>query len=233
MKLLDWQKVINNRYNHLLVVQVSLLVLYPILARLETKIPVATLIFLLALAPALHVVLSRKHFLILMSIGVMAFLLEWVEPIWMPSRGKASGDVRYITASILTLYAIFFMFTIVILARRIATRTIITGDTVKGGISVYLLIGFLWAVFYRIMLMFDPGAFSNMEFAGTDCTYFSLVTLTTLGYGDITPVTNYAKFLSVLEAFVGQIYIAIFIAQLIGLKIAKRIREEMIIDSEK
>jgi hypothetical protein len=53
--------------------------------------------------------------------------------------------------------------------------------------------------------------------------YYSFVTLTTLGYGDITPASSYAKSLAILEAFVGQIYLAVFIAQLVGMRLAERL----------
>ncbi|MHC4519057.1 MAG: potassium channel family protein, partial [Planctomycetota bacterium] len=52
---------------------------------------------------------------------------------------------------------------------------------------------------------------------------YSFVTLTTLGYGDVTPVSAYAKNLAILEALVGQIYLAVFIAQLVGLRLAERL----------
>ncbi|MHC4758286.1 MAG: potassium channel family protein, partial [Planctomycetota bacterium] len=59
-----------------------------------------------------------------------------------------------------------------------------------------------------------------------DCYYYSFTTLTTLGYGDIAPVTSYAKILAVTEAVVGPIFIAIFIAQLVAMNMASKLREE-------
>jgi voltage-gated potassium channel len=58
-----------------------------------------------------------------------------------------------------------------------------------------------------------------------DCFYYSFATLTTLGPGDISPVTTVAKLLAILEAFSGQVYLAIFIAQLMGLNLGKKLRE--------
>ena len=62
------------------------------------------------------------------------------------------------------------------------------------------------------------------ETAGFDCYYYSFTTLTTLGYGDITPVAKYAKILAIMEAITGPIYLAIFVAQIIGMNIAQKMK---------
>ncbi|MHC5179147.1 MAG: potassium channel family protein, partial [Planctomycetota bacterium] len=62
------------------------------------------------------------------------------------------------------------------------------------------------------------------ETAGLDCYYYSFATLTTLGYGDITPVADYAKILAILEAVAGPVYLAIFVAQIIGMNIAQKMK---------
>ena len=95
----------------------------------------------------------------------------------------------------------------------------VTGDTVKGGISIYLMIGILWYMFYELILLIDVDAFSiqieNLE--TYKLVYFSYTTLTTLGYGDISPLNKLAMALANLEAIIGQMYPAIFIARLVTL----------------
>ena len=104
----------------------------------------------------------------------------------------------------------------------------VSSDTIKGGISIYILLGFFWAVLYMIMLMLDPDALTNISStegtAGFECYYFSFTTLTTLGYGDIVPVAKYARVLATLEAVAGPVYLAIFVAQVIGLNIAQKMK---------
>jgi len=95
------------------------------------------------------------------------------------------------------------------------------GDRVFGAIVLYLLIGLTWAVAYSAISLHVPHAFAGN--AGTnpglaDWVYFSLVTLTTVGYGDIAPVTQGARALATLEAFIGQLYPAIIIARLVSLQ---------------
>jgi len=103
----------------------------------------------------------------------------------------------------------------------------VTTDTIHASICVYLLIGVTWALLYSVMEGIRPGSFliehsqviSVSEYM-PHFLYYSFVTLTTLGYGDITPLTPLAKTVSYMEAVTGQIYIAVLIARLVGLHIA-------------
>lgn len=95
----------------------------------------------------------------------------------------------------------------------------VDADTIKGGICVYLLLGITWMGIYRLVYEFDPYAFSVQFGATWEFMYFSFTTLTTLGYGDITPVSSFAMMLTNLEAMAGQLFLAIFVARLVGLHI--------------
>ncbi|MEO1068172.1 MAG: ion channel [Cyanobacteria bacterium J06638_6] len=86
-------------------------------------------------------------------------------------------------------------------------------------LCVYFLFGVVWALLYALVEATVPGSYSNVS-ATADIDlfmYYSLVTLTTLGYGDIAPLLAPAQSLAAMEAFVGQIYLAVIIARLIGL----------------
>lgn len=106
--------------------------------------------------------------------------------------------------------------------KKVFSEREVTADTIKGGISLYVLIGLWWETVYGAMWAFDRMAFSQpMGRRGApDFFYFSFTTLTTLGYGDIIPVSDAAKMASMLEAMVGQIYLAVFVARLVGLHVA-------------
>ena len=217
---INWENILRDKFNYLLVTQVIILVTYPLLQVIEIKFPIIPLMLLLAIAPALWVGLSRKLFLVVISVGVVAFLLS----VYAHYDYKDLADEGILV--LLILYAIFYFLAITILIRKVSSDTIVTGDTIKGGISIYFLLGFLWAVFYMILLTFNPNALTNMqkETASFDSFYFSYATLTTLGYGDIAPVTRYAKILVILEAVTGPVYLAIFVAQIIGLNIAHKMK---------
>jgi hypothetical protein len=115
--------------------------------------------------------------------------------------------------------ACFIGFAIVIISRDIFRKTKVTGDVLRGSICVYLMIGFLWAIFYKIIYLIDPNAFSHLtpERFIQELGYFSFVTLTTVGYGEITPDNVFAMSISNVEAIIGQLFPAIFIARLVGL----------------
>ncbi|MHC4293179.1 MAG: potassium channel family protein [Planctomycetota bacterium] len=132
------------------------------------------------------------------------------------------------TFIVLGFYSAFILLAIIILLKKIMSYRVVTSDTIKGGISIYILIGFLWTMFYLMLLLIDPQAISNLTEGkeGLDCFYYSFTTLTTLGYGDMVPVTSYAKILAITEAVVGPLYIAILIAQLVALNMAAKILEK-------
>ena len=103
----------------------------------------------------------------------------------------------------------------------------IDANRLLGAISVYLLIGLQWAVIYLAILEIEPAAFNGTEPGSWsqifhEIVYFSFVSLTTLGYGDISPAIPITRFLVYLEAIVGQLYLAIMIASLVGIGISNR-----------
>ena len=102
----------------------------------------------------------------------------------------------------------------------------ITGDMIMGAICVYFLVGLVWALAYSTLEFFQPGSFQMPQ--GTinqgTFTYYSYVTLTTLGYGEITPISTPARSFAILEAVMGQIYLAVLIARLVGIHIAQSSR---------
>jgi voltage-gated potassium channel len=100
----------------------------------------------------------------------------------------------------------------------------VTLDRVVGGLCIYLLLGLLWAMLFGCIELVDPAAFEyadrGLERPRGQLLYYSFVTLTTLGYGDISPIHPVARTLAYLEAVIGQLYIAVLIAGLIGRYIA-------------
>ena len=104
----------------------------------------------------------------------------------------------------------------------------INSNRLLGAVSIYLLLGLIWAVVYVGILEVDPAAFRGngggpwLE-SFPEFVYFSFVSLTTLGYGDISPASPIARFVVYLEAILGQLYLAIMVAGLVGIGISDRI----------
>jgi hypothetical protein len=125
-------------------------------------------------------------------------------------------------------FTTLLMLNSLLLARRVSV------DTVIGGICVYLLMGLVFAMMFGLICDVEPGsivegvppiaitrAMSDESSHATKLLYYSFVTMTTLGYGDITPRSELAQMMAVAEAVIGQLYLAIFVARLVALYVAE------------
>ena len=127
----------------------------------------------------------------------------------------------------LVVALLFYLFTTMLAFEALFTGEEIDLNMIMGSICVYLLVGICWSIFYFFESIIHPGAFNGIDVEigksrFTDLLYYSYVTLSTLGYGDITPVTPIARTLSFLEALFGQFYIAILVASFVGMHISVR-----------
>jgi Ion channel len=112
-----------------------------------------------------------------------------------------------------------------VILRLVLRRGPITTNRIQGAIAVYLLLGLTWAHAYGLVTLWHPGAFTGaVDDPGPLrwTYYYSFVTLTTMGYGDIMPVHPLARALAVLEALTGQLYLAIMLARLVSLELQSR-----------
>ncbi len=118
----------------------------------------------------------------------------------------------------------FYLWAIWLAGRQVLFTGVVDANRIVGAICIYLLMGLIWTLMYLFIAQAIPGSFNGIEqllwydnFA--DVAYYSYVTLTTLGYGDISPVAPIARFLVYMEAMVGVFYMAILVASLIGVGI--------------
>jgi hypothetical protein len=118
---------------------------------------------------------------------------------------------------------VFLIFLIGQFLRFILRAPRVNAEVLYAGISVYLLLGLSWMFAYVIVAQLVPGAFAfstgpaGQTMTGFTAYYFSFVTLTTVGYGDITPVANGARALAAMEAMTGTLYVAVLISRLVAL----------------
>jgi hypothetical protein len=119
---------------------------------------------------------------------------------------------------------VFFAYMIVNILLFIYKQDEVSRDLIAGAAVVYLLMAMMWTFIYRVVEIAHPGSFT---ISATDIherlrlTYFSLVTITTLGYGDIVPTTGLASSLATLEAVVGQLYLVTTVAWLVGVRVTQ------------
>ena len=117
--------------------------------------------------------------------------------------------------------SLLFVYVVVLMLGRIFSTRVVTQETIYLAIASYMLVGLVWSFAYIGLETFRPGSFSfaahlEPEVFWTDLYYFSFVTMTTLGYGDITPVSQPARSLAILEAICGVMFLGVLIGRLIG-----------------
>ncbi len=202
-----------------------LLVTYPLFEDREAAAIVLDVVLSVVLVSSTYVVShQRKVLWVALALGLPTLVSWWAVRI----VGSPNVDIVGLSLSIA-----FFLLVIAVILRAMLSRSDVSVDVIFGAMSVYLLIGLTWTFIYAIVEISNPGSF-NFGSLGSEVigstrhgelrffSYFSLVTLSTLGYGDITPVTAIARSLSSLEAVVGQLYIAVLVARLVGMHIAQR-----------
>jgi ion channel len=132
----------------------------------------------------------------------------------------------------------FLIVTVVALVSRLFIIRSVTLDIISAAICAYLLIGIAFAYAFAIVELIHPGSFSAKLFLGPtrgvapllasfhSLLYFSFVCLTTTGFGDIAPISEAARSLSVMESVLGQLYVAILIARLVSLEVAQSMMQD-------
>lgn len=181
------------------------------------------LLSLLIAAVWLQVFEEREHRRIALSLGVSAFLGIALSHLLGSASGRPWLVAAYLLAAGFLAFAMYGMLRALLIHQ-------LSGDAVFGAVCGYLLLGIIWSLLYCAVETATPGAFERASAtrAGTeattsvrmDLTYFSYVTLATVGYGDVTPTTHVARTLAWTEAIVGQFYLAILVAGLVGYRVS-------------
>jgi hypothetical protein len=154
-----------------------------------------------------------KLFIVSALVGGGALAVRWSA--WGLGTARAELWNDWWTMAAITLIA-------VVLLTQIFRPGRVTHVRIQGAIAVYLLFGIAWAHAYRITAILHPGSFGFQagELATVaDWIYYSFVTLTTVGYGDIVPTAQISRTLAVAEALIGQLYLAVMIARLVAMEI--------------
>lgn len=180
----------------------------PVLFPSQGDTPWATrVVALLVIAFGILAIAEFRRLAALLAITAAAIVTAWVIP---ATLNPAWHDALLLAAMLVLASALG----IIVFSGR---RTVF--DRLLAAIALYVVIGMIWAMLYALVNTMVPGAFAGALPHGAtlfDWGYFSIVTLTTVGYGDITPVANAARSLAAVEAMIGQLYPAIIIARLVA-----------------
>lgn len=204
------------KFFYLFLNQVLLLVLFPYLEHPGLPLLLFRLLGAVALVSAVYAVSERRaQWIAALALAVPAGVLNAVFAFRPDPR---------ITVPTMIFTILFLVFTLVSLLRAVVRAERVTHDTIYGALSVYLLMAITWGAAYLLLVTVQPDAIvmnvprhPNHQMDWFDCVFYSFVTLTSLGYGDIVPMSEQARSLSILEAVSGIMYVAVLIARFVGL----------------
>ena len=210
-----------DRFVSLLISLIVLLAGHPIVTELEVQNLYSLLLAAQLIISVYSIGDSKSHLWMAVSLCIPGFALQLISVMY-PTRGTMLlADIAV---------AVFLGYVIVVIYNAVLKAASFSENNIAGAISVYLLIGVFWAVVYNIVAILQPQSFSDFELlevggivryaGGADFLYFSFVTLTTLGYGDIAPDTPLAQTAAWMEGVAGQLYVAITIATLVSVRVA-------------
>ena len=214
------------RYLTLLIVIVSMMILSPFVSRSPLLRMINGIVLTLMLLSVVYTVKSEKWtFITGLILGIPWVIESWVRLMYPDALPPA---VQSITAMLFDGFVIF------VLLRHIIRTKKITANIIYGSISVYIILGVFFASLYMFLTSVIQAPLFEYVGTGTDTGaadperlfYFSFVTLTTLGYGDIRPVSDITRILAVIEAMTGVLYSATLIGRLIGLYVAQSSKSE-------
>src|SRR5262249_41620325 len=173
------------------------------------------LLSLVLLSGVAAVAARKRIFCIALVLLTPAIVFRWMNYFW-PHMVRP--------AVFLTAGLVLTGFVVANLLRFVLHAPSVNADVLCASISAYLMLGLMWTTAYWLVDQLTPGgAFSFNTNAGTRTIngftglYFSFITLSTVGYGDITPVSRIARWLAAMEAMTGLLYVAVLIARLVAL----------------
>jgi voltage-gated potassium channel len=200
----------------LLIALAVLLICAPFVEELEGGRLILSVLFSLVLLAAVFAVANRKRTLaIALVLAIPAIIGRWISHF----RPDLLHPAVFLVCALLLLG-----FVVGHMLHFILRAPVVTMEVLCASIAVYLMLGLVWTVAYWLVDQVTPGgAFSfNTERGGHSMNgftgfYFSFITLSTVGYGDITPVSRAARWLAAMEAMTGLLYVAVLIARLVSL----------------
>lgn len=207
-------------FRRLLISQIALTLVYPLVGEAWHINFLLGIFFIVALYGGVSVTVSRPHKLWISAVlGVCFVSLYWIDAVLHIRAlkilaGLFGAAFFWFIAFVIMKYVFFF-------------RSKVNVDLIYGSISAYLLIGNGFGELYVALAIAIPDSFEgldlirDLDYVTRSLTYYSFVTLTTLGYGDITPATHYTRVLAYTEAILGQLYLTILVARLVGTYIAQ------------
>lgn len=198
----------------------AFLCILPLTANMGSRLIMFSVLILVFITGPFAVARTRLSFLVTCGLALLVFI---------PGIASAIGGYEWSFRLSIVAGVMFFGFLAGLLAKELLLdEKEVNSETLWAAVNVYVLIGLCFAFFYASVSFVEPNSFIGkfmdqpMRDQVLGFVYFSFVTLTTLGYGDITPSGVWVATLTYLEALIGQLYVAIMIARLVGLYLTGR-----------
>ena len=205
---------------YLLLALLGLILLYPYAKNGVTgRIVLGISCSLMLIGGAYAIGRNRRTLIVGFGLAVLGVALQWAALLTnIAAYFRLAGIV----------FVVFLVLTIGEVLRYLLRKGPVTADKLHGALAGYIMIAFLWAFIYALVENFTPGSFNFPQANATDphalfqLLSFSSTTLTTVGYGDITPVTDQARSFVMIEEFAGVFFVGILIARLAGIYPAEK-----------
>ena len=208
-----FERQYEDRYYYLFVSLALLLLLPPFLITFKYLSYTIYLLLTFVVVNCSIILFDKSH---KAGYGLIALLLT-IGFLWLSIANDWQNAVLQVIRMLLMV--VFFGFTFAKMVSEIFKLKHVTAKVVVGAIGAYLLLGFIGAFLFEIIQLTYPNSFTNMDvFAGGFYgeIYFSFVTISTLGYGDISPLTPQGQAIAIFVAISGQLYLAILMAMLVS-----------------
>jgi Ion channel len=214
------------QFTILLIAILCFLLVPPFFINYESTGVLASTFLSLLLMSVLYVFPRRREFTIACVLAVPTLTGRWLVLSFHHSA--------LLVIVVVVCWICFLALTDLVILRQVLTATRVTNDTISGAICGYLLLGLIFAFLYTLVGLAYPGSFIVdgrvvqpelrrlfYQHEVSSLIYYSFVTLATLGYGDIAPLTAPARMTAVIEAIAGQFYVAILIARLVSIRYSR------------
>lgn len=204
---------LKNKFNHLLVVVLMLFIATPFLqAKGDTVFSPAvsivyTIMVLVILSTIIH---NRKHLFFYAGLKIFSLTLDMF--VFYEMIHVFEYQIHMFDFSLRIFFVGLFIFDLI---KDVFFTKNITADTIKGFIVIYIFVGILWAMLYKLTYEINAAAFSSSIEKHWSFFYFSFSTLFSIGYGDIAPVSSFAMMLTSLEGLIGRLFLFIVLVKLI------------------
>lgn len=173
------------------------------------------------LLSCMRAISNSRRFFILMAV------LTGINIVLTGTENMITKDIPAFDLAVLGFSAFYYILVFFSIMRFVLNSDPVTADKIYGAISAYMVMGIIWAYIYTMFYEINAASFKIPEAWLTYETvnsfwayYFSFTTLTTLGYGDITPQTPATQAYAIMQAAIGQVFLAVIVARLIALHIS-------------